>query len=137
MSTDVMKRPVGVTIVSILIVIAGVFNIVLGSVLFFAAFGENPTYVNHLGQEETVSTFYLWFNGALMILLGFIFFWLAGLAWRGSATAQMLISVLATINIIFGFFHLGAGGWGQILINLAILLIVNTARAKIWFSQQP
>jgi heme/copper-type cytochrome/quinol oxidase subunit 4 len=84
-----------------------------------------------------VSTFYLWFNGALMIILGLIYFWLMRLTFAGSATAQVLISVLAVINIVFGFFHFGNGGWIQILINLIIILIVNSASAKLWFSQNP
>jgi len=132
----VMKRPFGVTIVGILIIIAAVFNIVVGSMIIFAAFGDNPTFTDHLtGQQITVSTFYLWFNGGLMILLGIIYVWLTRLTFAGSATAQMLISVLAVLNIIFGFFNLGYGGWLSILVNLAILLIVNTQNAKAWFSQ--
>ena len=131
-----MKRPVGVTIVGILIILAAVFNIVVGAMIIFAAFGDNPTFIDHMtGQSVTVSTFYLWFNGALMILLGIIYVWLSRLTFAGSATAQMLISVLAVLNIIFGFFNLGYGGWGQIIVNLIILLIVNTQSAKAWFSQ--
>ena len=102
----------------------------------FSAFGENPTFTDHLtGQSVTVSTFFLWFNGGLMIVLGLIYFWLSRLTFAGSATAQMLISVLAVLNIIFGFFNLGYGGWGQIIVNLIILLVVNTQSAKNWFSQ--
>jgi hypothetical protein len=137
-SDTLIKRPFGVTLVAILIVIAAVFNLVLGFVLIFSAFGDNPTFINHItGEEQTVSGFFLWFNGGLMILLGFIYFWLAKLAWIGSQTAQMLISVLAVINIIFGFFNLSYGGWGQIIVNLIILLIVHTRRAQLWFSQLP
>jgi hypothetical protein len=137
MSQDsLIKRPVGVTIVAILIVLAAIFNIVIGTLLIFSAFGENPTFINHItGEEQTVSGFYLWFNGGLMILLGLIYFWLSKMTMIGSASAHMLISVLAVLNIIFGFFNLGYGGWGQIILNLVILLIINTNRAKLWFSQ--
>ncbi len=130
-----IKRPGGVTIVGILIALAGILNLTFGILIVLSAFGENPTYVNSFGQEVTVSTFYLWFNGFMMILLGLIYFWLTRLTFAGSATAQMLISVLAVINIVFGFFHLGNGGWIQILVNLLIILIVNTESAKVWFSQ--
>ena len=137
MSQDsLIKRPVGVTIVAILIVLAAIFNIVIGVLLIFSAFGENPTFINHItGEEMQVSGFYLWFNGGLMILLGLIYFWLSKMPMIGSASAHMLISVLAVLNIIFGFFNLGYGGWGQIILNLVILLIINTNRAKLWFSQ--
>jgi hypothetical protein len=130
-----IQRPAGVTIVGILVAIAGVLNLAFGILVIFSSFGDNPTYVNNFGQEVTVSTFFLWFNGGLMILLGFIYFWLTRLTFAGSATAQMLISVLAVINIVFGFFHFGNGGAFQILLNLIIILIVNTDRAKLWFSQ--
>jgi hypothetical protein len=132
-----IRRPAGVTLVGILVGLAGVLNLVFGILIVFSAFGENPTYVNSFGQEVSVSTFYLWFNGALMIILGLIYFWLMRLTFAGSATAQVLISVLAVINIVFGFFHFGNGGWIQILINLIIILIVNSANAKVWFSQNP
>ncbi len=130
-----IRRPFGVTVVGILIALAGILNLTFGILIVVSAFGDNPTYVNSFGQEVTVSTFYLWFNGTLMMLLGLIYFWLTRLTFAGSATAQVLISVLAVINIVFGFFHFGNGGWIQILVNLLIILIVNSAGAKIWFSQ--
>jgi hypothetical protein len=139
MSQDsLIKRPVGVTIVAILIILAAIGNIVVGTLLIFSAFGENPTFINHItGEEQTVSGFYLWFNGGLMILLGLIYFWLSKMTMIGSASAHMLISLLAVLNIIFGFFNLGYGGWGQIIVNVIILLIINTTRAKLWFLQSP
>jgi hypothetical protein len=130
-----IRRPAGVTIVGVLVALAGILNLTFGFIVIFSAFGDNPTYINNFGQEVTVSTFYLWFNGALMVLLGLIYFWLTRLTFAGSATAQVLISVLAVINIVFGFFHFGNGGWIQILVNLIIILIVNSAGAKVWFSQ--
>ena len=134
-SDAAIKRPAGVTLVGILIAIAGILNLVFGIMIMLSAFGDNPTYVNSFGQEVSVSSFYLWFNGSLMILLGLIYFWLTRLTFAGSATAQVLISVLAVINIVFGFFHLGNGGAFQIIVNLLIILIVNTDRARLWFSQ--
>lgn len=134
-SDAAIKRPAGVTLVGILIAIAGILNLVFGIMIMLSAFGDNPSYVNSFGQTVDVSSFYLWFNGSLMILLGLIYFWLTRLTFAGSATAQMLISVLAVINIVFGFFHLGNGGAFQIIVNLLIILIVNTDRARLWFSQ--
>ena len=130
-----IKRPFGVTLVGILVAIAGILNLTFGILIVFSSFGANPTYVNNFGQEITVSSFFLWFNGTLMILLGLIYFWLTRMTFAGSATAQLLISVLAVINIVFGFFHFGNGGAFQIILNLIIILIVNSAGAKIWFSQ--
>lgn len=134
--TSLPTRPAGVTIVAVLLVIAALFNIIVGAIIIFSAFGENPTFINHVtGESQTVSTLYLWINGGLMIILGLIYFWLTKLTLIGSATAQFLISALAVLNIIFGFFSLGYGGWGQIIVNLLILIAVNTDRARQWFSQ--
>ncbi len=137
MSQDaVMKRPGYVTLVAVLIVLAAAFNIVVGFMLIFSAFGANPSFTDAVtGETHTVSGFYLWFNGGLMIILGLIYFWLARLTMAGSATAQLLISVLTVLNIIFGFFNLGYGGWFQIIANLIILLLVHTQRANAWFRQ--
>lgn len=134
-SDALIKRPAGVTLVGILIAIAGILNLVFGIMIVLSAFGDNPTFTNNFGQSVEIPTLYLWFNGGLMILLGLIYFWLTRLTFAGSATAQVLISVLAVINIVFAFFHLGNGGWIQVIVNLLIVLIVNTDKARLWFSQ--
>jgi hypothetical protein len=38
------------------------------------------------------------------------------------------------LNIVFALFRLPYG-WLAIVINLAILLIINTSKAKAWFQQ--
>lgn len=131
-----LTRPIGVTIIAILLVVSAIANIIMGFMFIFSAFGENPTYINNItGEAVTVSGFFLWFNGGLLILLGLIYFWLSKLAWVGSNTAQVIISVLAVLNIIFGFFNLGHGGWIQIILGLIVVLIVNTKHAQEWFKQ--
>ena len=134
--SDTLRRPIGVTIISILLVVSAIANIIMGFMFIFSAFGENPTYINNItGESVTVSGFFLWFNGGMLILLGLIYFWLSKLAWVGSNTAQVIISVLAVLNIIFGFFNLGHGGWIQIILGLIVVLIVNTKHAQAWFRQ--
>jgi len=134
--SDTLSRPIGVTIISILLVVSAIANIIMGFMFIFSAFGENPTYINNItGEAVTVSGFFLWFNGGMLILLGLIYFWLSKLAWVGSNTAQVIISVLAVLNIIFGFFNLGHGGWIQIILGLIVVLIVNTKHAQAWFRQ--
>jgi hypothetical protein len=83
MNMPTMKRPGGVTVVGFLIILAAIFNIFMGVWLFFAAFGENPEWTDAFGNTQTVSTFYLWFNGLLMIFLGLIYFWLSKLTFLG------------------------------------------------------
>lgn len=134
--SDTLTRPIGVTVVAFLIMVNAVVNLIMGFMFIFSSFGENPTYINNVtGEAMTVSGFYLWFNGGMLILLGLIYFWLAKLAWVGSETARMIISVISVLNIIFGFFNLGHGGWIQIILSLIVLLIVNTKHAQAWFRQ--
>ncbi len=72
--------------------------------------------------------FWLLFNGFLAVVMGLIYFWLTQLTFAGSQTAQVLISVFAVINIVFGFFHFDSGGAAQIVINLIVVLIVQRIR---------
>jgi hypothetical protein len=138
MADTALRRPVGVSIIAILLIVGAIGDIIFGSLLFFSSFGENPTYTNALtGESQTVSTFYLWFAGGITVILGLIYIWLAKLAWVGSETAHVVISALAVLNIIFGFFNLGHGGWLQIIIGLIVVLIVNTQSAMSWFRQNP
>lgn len=131
-----LTRPIGVTIIAVLLVVSAIANIIMGFMFIFSSFGDNPTYINNItGESVTVSGFFLWFNGGLLIILGLIYFWLSKLAWVGSNTAQVIISVLAVLNIIFGFFNLGHGGWIQIILGLIVVLIVNTKHAQAWFRQ--
>ncbi len=124
-------RPFGVTLVAALIFVAAIFNIIFGFWMIFA-----PYSITDIGGNEltNIPTFYLAMNGLLSVILGLMYFWLTKLTLIGSATAHMLISFLAVLNIVFALFRLPYG-WLAIVINLAILLIINTAGAKAWFQR--
>ena len=63
-------------------------------------------------------------NGALSVILGLMYFWLARMTLVGSATARMIIIMLAAINLFFAFFRLPFG-WGIILVSLLIIAMVQ------------
>lgn len=129
-----MNRPVGVSIVVVLIVLSAVFDIIIGTWLVIAAFGGGPTLTDHLGNSIQISGFYLFMNGALSIVLGLMYFWLTKMTLIGSATARTIIIMLAAINLFFGFFRLPYG-WGIILVSILIMLLVSTKSAKAYFTQ--
>jgi len=129
-----MNRPVGVSIVIVLIVISAIFNLFFGIWMMLAPIGSNPTLTDLMGNTQEIPGFYLFMNGLLSALLGLMYFWLARLTMIGSATAHMLITVLAAINIFFGLFRLPFG-WGIIVISVLILIMVNTSKAKAYFTQ--
>jgi hypothetical protein len=134
MSTPTTTRPGGVTFVMVLIWIAAVFNAAVGIWLMLAPFGQNPTVSDHLGNAVELPGFWLFVNGALSLLLAFMYVWLARAAGRGLAGAQVIIQALAVINIIFAFFRLPYG-WLALALNVAILVIVSGASAKAWFTK--
>jgi hypothetical protein len=129
-----MNRPIGVTLVIVLIVLSAVFDIIIGTWLMIASFGSAPTLTDHLGNAIEVSGFTLFINGALSVVLGLMYFWLTKMTLIGSATARTIIIMLAAINLFFGFFRLPYG-WGIIVVSLLIMLMVSTKSAKAYFTQ--
>ncbi|MCX6458805.1 MAG: hypothetical protein NTZ03_00690 [Actinobacteria bacterium] len=132
------KRPGGVTLVAVLIFIAAIVNIIFGVWLIVSPIGDNPTVHNSLGQAKDIPTLWLIMNGLLTLLLGVIYLWLGRMTLAGSASAQVLIQVLAVINIVFALFRLADwSGWLAIVINVLILGLVSTKGAKAWFTRVP
>lgn len=135
MSSDVQtKRPGGVTFVIVLIWIAALFNALIGVWMMLAPFGQNPTITDIQGNQQELPGFWLFMNGALSLLLAFMYVWLARMASIGAASAQVIIQALAVINIIFGLFRLPYG-WLGLVLNVLILIIASGASAKAWFSR--
>ncbi|MDD2858757.1 MAG: hypothetical protein PHU75_08800 [Candidatus Nanopelagicales bacterium] len=129
-----VKRPFGVTIVTGLLVIAGLWNLWIGFLSIFSSFGDNPTFEDFYGVAHSIPTFQLWMFGLLSIFLGLIYFWLTRMTLVGSATAHSIISMFMIINIVFAFFRLPYG-WFSIMVSLLVLLMVNTQAATAWFKQ--
>lgn len=129
-----MKRPFGVTLVAVLVLISGIFDIILGVMLLLAPFYDSPDITDLDGTVFEVPTFYLFINGLLSVVLGFMYFWLTKMTLIGSSTAYVLINFLAGINIFFGLFRLPYG-WGIIGLSALVLVIVNTDKSRRWFTQ--
>lgn len=129
-----VKRPAGVMIVAALLFLAALFNLALGIWMLFAPLGANPSITDLGGNTMEIPGFYLVINGLLSIVLGFIYFWLMQMTLIGSATAQLIITFFAVINIVFALFRLPYG-WAAIVINLLILAMISTKSAKAWFTQ--
>jgi hypothetical protein len=132
-------RPTGVTVVGVLIFIAAIYNFILGVWSIFAPLGDNPKIPGiqtDTGQPVAYPGWWLIINGLLAIVLGLIYLWLGRMTFAGSRTAQVLIQVLAVINIVFALFRLPYG-WIAIIINALILLFVSGGKAKEWFNQMP
>lgn len=130
-----MSRPFGVVFIAVLLVIGAVYNMIIGFTLMFlpATLTNNLTDVTGKAVEN-VPTFWLIVSGILSVILGLLYFWLARLALAGSQTAYMLVNFLAILNIIFSLFSLPFG-WGMLILNVIVLIAVNTSASKAWLSQ--
>ncbi len=133
-TTGTMRRPFGVTLVMIVIAIAAILNLVLGTLLVFSVFGDNPTFTDPFGETREIGGGWLVFNGIITFILGLLYLWLIKMTAIGSATAQVIIQMLSVINIVFAIFNLPYG-WYTILLSTIILLLVSSARATMWFRQ--
>jgi hypothetical protein len=129
-----MNRPVGVTIVAVLIFISALFNLAFGVWMMLAPIGNNPTVTDFLGNAQEIPGFYLFVNGLLSAILGLLYLWLMRLTLAGSETAYVLITVLSAINVFYGLLRLPYG-WGIIFVSAIILLMVNTRMARQWFTR--
>ncbi len=129
-----VRRPFGVTLVAVLIGFGALLNIAFGVLMIFAIFGTNPTLTDPLGNDHVISGGWLLVNGIITLILGLMYLWLIKMTMIGSATAQVVIQMLAVINIVFAIFNLPFGWW-TIFVNILILLMVSTARATMWFRQ--
>lgn len=133
-SNSTMSRPFGVTLVMVVIGIAAIFNLVIGTLLVFSIFGENPSFTDPFGETREVGGGWLVFNGIITFVLGLMYLWLIKMAAIGSATSQVIIQMLSIINIMFAIFNLPYG-WYTILLSAIILILVSSAKATMWFRQ--
>jgi hypothetical protein len=126
-----MSRPFGVVFIAVLLIIGAVYNIIIGFTLMFA-----PLRLTDIAGAElkNIPTFWLIVSGILSVILGLMYFWLSKLALVGSQTAYMLVNFLAILNIMFSLFSLPFG-WGMLILNVIVLIAVNTNASKAWLSQ--
>jgi nitrate reductase gamma subunit len=128
-----MSRPFGVVFISILLFIAGIYNIIIGFALMFLK-PSLSSITNEAVNVDNIPFGWLIVSGILAVILGLMYFWIARLALAGSQTAYVLINFLALLNIIFALFSLPFG-WGALALNVLVLILVNTQNAKAWLSQ--
>lgn len=128
-----MQRPFGVVFIAVLLIIGAVYNIIIGFTLMFM-----PLSLTDISGKavENIPTFWLIISGIMSVILGVLYFWLSRITLAGSQTAYLLVNFLAILNIIFAMFSLPFG-WGALILNVIVLIAVNTSASKAWLSQTP
>lgn len=132
-----MQRPFGVVFIAILLIIGAVYNIIIGFTLMFLPATLTDSLTDVTGAAvQNVPTFWLVISGIMSVILGVLYFWLSRITLAGSQTAYLLVNFLAVLNIIFAMFSLPFG-WGALILNVIVLIAVNTSASKAWLSQTP
>ena len=117
------KRPLGVTMLAILAVVAGILAIYYALRMFGiiqARYPVWPTRVRILRRR-------LVGGHSLRIILALIWFWVARMLWNLDAQGWLFVVILATLNLILGVISWIAGTpfeavFASLLINGLILL---------------
>lgn len=116
------KRPLGVTMLAILAVIAGILAIYY-ALRMFGIIGPS----SFIGQLAFAFFGINWLGAILYIILALIWFWVARMLWNLDAQGWLFVVVLSTLNLILGVISWIAGTpfeavFASLLINGLILL---------------
>jgi hypothetical protein len=124
-------RPVGVTILVVLLWIQAVLQVIGGLVLIFARNDDDI-----LGQASLSSSEMLWL-GIGAIIIGLITALIANAVGRGSGFARGVVAFFAILNLITGIVeifsisgHLIASGLMTILVAVVVLYILFGERGS-------
>jgi len=94
MEVTVSRRPFGVSLLSILVIIAGALDVLAG-VLSVSIRGEGDLLVDLKGSQGEITAF-----GTGLIILGAIAIVVGFMLWRGSGFARILVGVIALVRLI-------------------------------------
>lgn len=94
MEVTVSRRPFGVSLLSILVIIAGALDVLAG-VLSVSIRGDGDLLVDLKGSQGEITAF-----GTGLIILGVIAIVVGFMLWRGSGFARILIGVIALVRLI-------------------------------------
>ena len=112
-------RPFGVTLVGIIIIIGGVVNLTT-AVLTLLGMGDK-------GFTAAVLS-------ALVVgVVGLIYLALAKGIFDGNKGSRLLVAIFSVVNIIAGIFIFFTGGFSQILVGILVLILLYSAKAKVFF----
>jgi hypothetical protein len=94
MTATVRQRPIGISLLSILVIIAGALDVLAG-VLSISLRGDSGLLAELKGSEGEVTGL-----GTGLVILGVIAIVVGFMLWRGSAFARLLIGVIALVRLV-------------------------------------
>jgi drug/metabolite transporter (DMT)-like permease len=127
-------RPIGVTLLSVLAVVIGVVDVVVGLLLIVTR--DNREVEASAGASAEV----LLVIGIAYIVVGAIYLAVARGLWHGNNGSRVIVNVVAVINLATALWLLTQSTGTtrvqaaiSIVLALVLLGIVNTGRAKAYF----
>ncbi len=94
MTVTVRQRPLGISLLSILVIIAGALDVLAG-ILSVSIRGDNELLVEVKASQGEITAF-----GSGLIILGVIAMVVGFMLWRGSAFARILIGIIALVRLV-------------------------------------
>ena len=94
MDVTISRRPFGVSLLSILVIIAGALDVIAG-ILSVSIRGDGDLLVELKGSQGEITAF-----GTGLIILGVIAILVGVMLWRGSEFARILIGIIALVRLI-------------------------------------
>ena len=94
MTATVRQRPMGISLLSILVIIAGALDVLAG-ILSISLRGDSDLLADLKGSEGEVTGL-----GTGLVILGIIAIVVGFMLWRGSALARVLIGVIALVRLV-------------------------------------
>jgi hypothetical protein len=130
--TDGVKRPGGVSVAAVLVLLAGAIDIISGVILLVQPDAPeiDVTFAGRVGVDGIAIG---------SIVIGAILVILALGVWRGSQAARMIVTVLEAFSLISSLFlavaYLGTavGEWAGVAISAVILILLWTKDAAAYF----
>jgi len=132
------ERPFGVTILSILEIISGLFELGVGALLLIAAgfiggmAAEMPEIPGLAGFIAGIMVFI----GVVFVIIGLIAFLIAYGLWTGQGWAWTLCLILSIISLILSILSLPGGIIG-LIIDILILYYLTRPHVKAFFGKGP
>ncbi len=136
------ERPLGISIISILDIIFGLFAmlgglllIVLGSIINYIPTNEFQSIHVHINIPKLIMVFGF-VIGVFLLIFGVIGILLGYFLWKGNEFARLLHIVLAILGILSGIitgFNNILSGILSIIINLIIIYYLTRGYVKIFF----
>lgn len=140
MSATPMKRPGGVTLLGVLVIISGILYVISGLIALIAYAGSGGTGVN--GDLTNNQRLVVLVVGIAVLLFGLIELAVARGLFRGSNGARIIVAIVNVLTIISGLVAAFQSGnqrgtsIGQVVIAIIVLALLYSPKANEWFSSR-